>query len=199
MARPFDGMRSTIVTGLALLFLLSGCGYNDLQGLDEEVKGAWSEVQNQYQRRADLVPNLVATVKGAANFEQETLQRVIEARSQATSAKLDPQALSDPAAFKKFEEAQRNLSGALSRLLVVVERYPELKANQNFRDLQAQLEGTENRIAVARGRYTKAVAEYNKMVRFFPTNLTARYLLGMQVRENFSAEPGAQKPPEVKF
>jgi LemA protein len=184
---------------VTMLLGMSGCGYNDLQGLDEEVKGAWAEVQNQYQRRADLVPNLVATVKGAANFEQETLQRVIEARSQATSVKLDPQALSDPAAFKKFEEAQRNLSGALSRLLVVVERYPELKANQNFRDLQAQLEGTENRIAVARGRYAKAVAEYNKMVRFFPTNLTAQYLLGMKVRENFSAEPGAEKPPQVKF
>ncbi len=184
---------------VALLAGASGCGYNDLQALDEEVKGAWAEVQNQYQRRADLVPNLVATVKGAANFEQETLQRVIEARSQATSVKLDPQALSDPAQFKKFEEAQRNLSSALSRLLVVVERYPELKANQNFRDLQAQLEGTENRIAVARGRYAKAVVEYNKMVRFFPTNLTAKYLLGMQVRENFSAEPGAEKPPQVKF
>ena len=184
---------------MAILVGASGCGYNDLQALDEEVKGAWAEVQNQYQRRADLVPNLVATVKGAANFEQETLQRVIEARSQATSVKLDAQALSDPAAFKKFEEAQRNLSGALSRLLVVVERYPELKANQNFRDLQAQLEGTENRIAVARGRYAKAVVEYNKMVRFFPTNLTAQYLLGMKVRENFSAEPGAEKPPQVKF
>jgi LemA protein len=186
-------------TGLILLIVLPGCGYNDLQGLDEEVKGAWAEVQNQYQRRADLVPNLVATVKGAANFEQETLQRVIEARSQATSVKLDPQALSDPAAFKKFEETQRNLSGALSRLLVVVERYPELKANANFRDLQAQLEGTENRITVARGRYAKAVVEYNKLVRFFPTNLTAQYLLGMKVRENFSAEPGAEKPPQVKF
>lgn len=187
------------LTAVAIAASAYGCGYNDLQALDEEVKAAWAEVQNQYQRRADLVPNLVATVKGAANFEQETLQKVIEARSQATSLKLDPQALSDPAQFKKFEEAQRNLSGALSRLLLVVERYPELKANQNFRDLQAQLEGTENRIAVARGRYAKAVAEYNKMVRFFPTNLTAKYLLGMQVRENFSAEPGAEKPPQVKF
>jgi LemA protein len=188
-----------LVAGLILLLALSGCGYNDLQGLDEEVKGAWAEVQNQYQRRADLVPNLVATVKGAANFEQETLQKVIEARSQATSVKLDPQTLSDPAAFKKFEEAQRNLSGALSRLLVVAERYPDLKASQNFRDLQAQLEGTENRIAVARGRYGKAVVEFNKKVRFFPTNLTAQYLLGMKVRENFTAEPSAEKPPQVKF
>jgi LemA protein len=184
---------------MSVLLIFSGCGYNDLQGLDEEVKGAWAEVQNQYQRRADLVPNLVATVKGAANFEQETLQKVIEARSQATSIKLDANALSDPAAFKKFEEAQRNLSGALSRLLVVSEQYPQLKANENFRDLQAQLEGTENRIAVARGRYGQKVVEYNKKVRFFPTNLTAQYLLGMKVKENFSAEPTAEKPPAVKF
>lgn len=190
---------SVFFIAIAILFGSSGCGYNDLQGLDEEVKGAWAEVQNQYQRRADLVPNLVNTVKGAANFEQETLQKVIEARSQATSIKLDANALSDPAIFKKFEEAQRNLSGALSRLLVVAERYPELKANANFRDLQAQLEGTENRIAVARGRYAQKVVEYNKMVRFFPTNLTAQYLLGMKVKENFSAEPGTEKPPQVKF
>jgi len=199
MAISVRRLLPAFVTGLALLFILPGCGYNDLQGLDEEVKGSWAEVQNQYQRRADLVPNLVATVKGAANFEQETLQKVIEARSQATSIKLDANALSDPATFKKFEDAQRNLSGALSRLLVVAERYPELKANQNFRDLQAQLEGTENRIAVARGRYGQKVVEYNKMVRFFPTNLTAQYLLGMKMRENFSAEPGAENPPQVKF
>jgi len=185
--------------GFAALLLVSGCGYNDLQGLDEEVKGAWAEVQNQYQRRADLIPNLVATVKGAANFEQETLQKVIEARSAATSIKLDANALSDPAMFKKFEDAQRNLSGALSRLLVVVEKYPDLKANQNFRDLQAQLEGTENRITVARGRYSKAIVEFNTKVRSFPTNLTAQYLLGIKVRENFSADEAAQKPPQVKF
>lgn len=176
-----------------------GCGYNKLQGLDENVKSAWGEVQNQYQRRADLVPNLVATVKGAAQFEQQTLQQVIEARAQATSVKLDANALSNPETFKKFEEAQRNLSGALSRLLVVVERYPDLKANQNFRDLQAQLEGTENRIAVARKRYVEAVAEYNKAVRYFPTNLTAKYLLGLNVRQSFSAEESAAKPPQVKF
>ena len=156
-------------------------------------------MQNQYQRRADLIPNLVATVQGAAKFEQETLQKVIEARSAATSIKLDANALSDPAMFKKFEEAQRNLSSSLSRLLVVAEQYPDLKANQNFRDLQAQLEGTENRVTVARGRYSKAVVEYNKKVRFFPTNLTAQYLLGMKVRENFSADPAAEKPPQVKF
>jgi LemA protein len=181
------------------LLLLSGCGYNQLQALDEEVKGAWAEVQNQYQRRADLVPNLVSVVKGATKFEQETLTQVIEARSKATAVKIDAQALSNPEAFKRFEEAQRGLSSALSRLLVVVERYPELKANQNFRDLQAQLEGTENRIAVARKRYIEKVAEYNKGVRFFPTNLTARYLLGLEVRATFSADEKAAQPPEVKF
>ena len=184
---------------LSVVLLLVGCGYNELQGLDEGVKGAWSEVQNQYQRRADLIPNLVATVKGAANFEQETLQKVIEARAQATSIKLDAQALSDPATFKKFEDAQRNLSGALSRLLVVAEQYPDLKANQNFRDLQAQIEGTENRIAFARKRYVESVQAYNTSVRSFPYNLTARYLLGLKVRETFSADEAAQKPPQVKF
>lgn len=184
---------------MAALFVLSGCGYNKLQGLDEEVKGAWAEVQNQYQRRADLVPNLVAVVKGAAKFEQETLTQVIEARSKATAVKLDAAALSNPEMFKRFEEAQRGLSSALSRLLVTVERYPDLKANQNYRDLQAQLEGTENRIAVARKRYIESVAEYNKGIRFFPTNLTARYLLGLSVRETFSADESVAKPPEVKF
>jgi len=184
---------------IALTLFAYGCGYNDLQGLDEEVKGAWAEVQNQYQRRADLVPNLVEVVKGAAKFEQETLKQVIDARSKATSVNLSVNDLSNPEAFKRFEEAQRNLSGALSRLLVVVEKYPDLKASQNYRDLQAQLEGTENRIAVARGRYGQAIVEYNKKVRFFPTNLTAKYLLSMEVRENFSAEPTAAKPPQVKF
>jgi LemA protein len=184
---------------IALMMLASGCGYNQLQGLDEDVKAAWSEVENQYQRRADLVPNLVATVKGAAKFEQETLQRVIEARSKATSVNIDANALSNPEAFRRFEQAQNELSGALSRLLVVVEKYPDLKANQNYRDLQAQLEGTENRIAVARKRYIASVAEYNKGVRFFPTNLTAKFLLGLEPRQTFSADPGAAKAPEVKF
>jgi LemA protein len=192
--------RMQSVTTLVMLMLsVSGCGYNQLQGLDENVKAAWSEVQNQYQRRADLVPNLVATVKGAAAFEQETLQRVIEARSKATSVNIDANALSNPEAFRRFEQAQNELSGALSRLLVVVEKYPDLKANQNYRDLQAQLEGTENRIAVARKRYIESVAEYNKGVRFFPTNLTAKFLLGLEPRESFSADPAAAKPPEVKF
>src|SRR6186997_3223043 len=139
--------------GLATLLALSGCGYNSLQSLDEQVKGAWAEVQNQYQRRADLIPNLVATVKGASQFEQETLQQVIQARAAATSVKVDTSVVDNPEAFKKFEQAQNQLSGALSRLLVVVEKYPDLKANQNFQSLQAQLEGTENRIAVARKRY----------------------------------------------
>jgi LemA protein len=187
-----------LLVGLTTLFI-SGCGYNKLQGLDEDVKAAWSEVQNQYQRRADLIPNLVSTVKGASQFEQDTLQKVIEARAQATSIKLDAQSLSNPETFKKFEQAQQNLSGALSRLMLVVERYPELKANQNFRDLQAQLEGTENRIAVARKRYVESVAEYNKAVRYFPTNLTAKYLLGLDVRQTFTADEGAAKPPQVKF
>jgi LemA protein len=191
--------RFLAATALGGLYFLSGCGYNKLQGLDEEVKAAWSEVQNQYQRRADLVPNLVEVVKGAAKFEQETLTQVIQARSQATSVKLDVKDLSNPEAFKRFEAAQGQLSSALSRLLVTVERYPALKANQNYRDLQAQLEGTENRIAVARGRYIEKVAEYNKGVRYFPTNLTARYLLGLSVRETFSADEKAATPPAVKF
>ena len=188
-----------LLTGLGAVLLLAGCGYNSLQALDEDVKAAWSEVQNQYQRRADLVPNLVSVVKGAAKFEQETLTKVVEARSKATAVQMDAKTLSNPDAFKRFEEAQRELSGALSRLLVVVERYPELKANQNFRDLQAQLEGTENRIAVARKRYIEKVAEYNKGVRFFPTNLTARYLLGLELRATFSADEKLAEPPPVKF
>lgn len=195
------GVKSVSLLSIALATVLasSGCGYNQLQGMDEEVKGAFAEVQNQYQRRADLVPNLVATVKGAANFEQETLQRVVEARAAATSVKLDADALDNPETFKKFEQAQSRLSSALSRLLVVVEKYPDLKANQNFQTLQAQLEGTENRIAVARKRYIERVAAYNTAVRSFPRNLTAKYLLGLDVRQTFSADEAAQKPPEVKF
>jgi LemA protein len=189
------------MTMLALLLLLpTGCGYNDLQGLDENVKAAWSEVQNQYQRRADLIPNLVNVVKGYAAHERETLEAVTEARAKVGSMQVTPQTLNDPQAFQKFEEAQAGLSSALSRLMVVVERYPDLKANQNFLDLQSQLEGTENRITVARKRYIDAVNNYNKMVRYFPTNLTARYLLHLDVRPNFTATtPGAEKPPEVKF
>jgi len=190
----------TMLLGAALLAVAtSGCGYNKIQGADEQVKAAWSEVANQYQRRADLVPNLVATVKGAADFEKSTLEAVVNARARATSIQATPELVNDPAAFKNFEAAQGELSSALSRLLVTVERYPDLKANANYRDLQAQLEGTENRIAVARGRYIDAVAEYNKLVRYFPTNLTARFLLGAQVRPTFEAREGTDKPPEVKF
>ena len=184
---------------LAFLFL-TGCGYNDLQGLDENVKAAWSEIQNQYQRRADLIPNLVSVVKGYAAHERETLEAVTEARAKVGSLQVTPQVLNDPQAFKKFEEAQTGLTSALSHLMVVVEKYPDLKANQNFLDLQSQLEGTENRIAVARKRYIDAVNDYNKMVRYFPTNLTARYILHLDVRPNFTAiSPGVEKPPEVKF
>ena len=193
--------RSTMfnVFALAFLFAATGCGYNSLQRMGEEVKGAWAEVQNQYQRRADLVPNLVATVKGAAEFEKDTLTQVIEARSKATSVNVDANALNNPEAFKQFEQAQSQLSSALSRLLVVVERYPDLKANQNFQNLQAQLEGTENRITVARKRYIESVAQYNTAVRSFPTNLTAKFLLGLEVRPTFTADEGAQRPPQVKF
>jgi len=189
----------TVVVALTLSSL-AGCGYNDLQGLDENVKAAWSEVQNQYQRRADLIPNLVNVVKGYAAHERETLEAVTEARAKVGSVQVTPQTLNDPRSFKQFEEAQAGLTSALSRLMVVVEKYPDLKANQNFLDLQSQLEGTENRITVARKRYIDSVNEYNKMVRYFPTNLTARFILHLDVRPNFTATtPGAEKPPEVKF
>ena len=193
MARP------TIVMLAALGSALAGCGYNRIQGADEEVKAAWAEVSNQYQRRADLIPNLVATVKGAGEFERGTLEAVIQARAKATSIQATPELIDDPDAFRRFEAAQGELSSALSRLLVTVERYPQLQAVAAFRDLQAQLEGTENRIAVARKRYVDEVAEYNKLVRYFPTNLTARFLLGAEVRPTFEAQPGAERPPEVKF
>jgi LemA protein len=194
-------MAARIRVGLAVvaLSLLSGCGYNRIQGADEQVKAAWAEVGNQYQRRADLVDNLVATVRGAADFERETLEAVVNARARATSVQATPELVNDPQAFQRFEAAQGELSSALSRLLVTVERYPDLKANANFRDLQAQLEGTENRIAVARNRYIDAVAEYNRLVRFFPTNLTARFLLGAEVRPTFEARAGAETPPKVEF
>jgi LemA protein len=184
---------------LGLAISQSGCGYNRIQGADEAVKAAWAEVGNQYQRRADLIPNLVATVKGAADFERETLEAVINARARATSIQATPELLNDPAAFQRFEAAQGEVSSALSRLLVAVERYPDLKANANFRDLQAQLEGTENRIAVARKRYIDSVAVYNQLVRFFPTNLTARFLLGAEPRPTFEAREGTDVPPKVEF
>jgi len=181
--------------------LLSGCGYNDLQGLDEDTKAAWSEVVNQYQRRADLIPNLVATVKGYAEHERETLEGVVSARSKATGIQITPETLSNPAAFKEFQDAQAGLTTALGRLIAIAENYPNLKADQSFLDLQSQLEGTENRIAVARKRYIDRVAEYNKMVRYFPTNLTAKFLLHMEEKPNFTVadEQAVEKPPEVKF
>ncbi len=179
---------------------LQGCGYNSLQGLDEDVKASWAEVENQYQRRYDLIPNLVNTVKGYAKHEKEALEAVVKARAEATQTKIDASKLSSAADFKKFEQAQAGLSSALSRLMVVVEQYPQLKANENFRDLQAQLEGTENRIGVARKRYIENVAEYNKQVRFFPTNLTAKYLLKLEARESFTAQAEAKAgAPKVQF
>jgi LemA protein len=180
--------------------LLGGCGYNDFQRLDEQVKASWSEVLNQYQRRADLIPNIVNTVRGEANFEQETLTRVIEARAKATSIQATPELVNNPEAFAKFQAAQGELTGALSRLMVVVEQYPTLKANQGFQDLRVQLEGTENRITVARNRYIKAVAEYNVLARQFPTNLTAM-LFSYAVKPNLSVANEAQisAPPTVSF
>jgi LemA protein len=179
---------------------LSGCGYNDFQKLDEQTKSAWSEVLNQYQRRADLVPNLVATVKGEANFEQETLTKVIEARAKATSMQVTPETLNNPEAFAKFQQAQGELSSALSRLMVTVERYPDLKANQSFRELRVQLEGTENRITVARNRYIQAVQQYNVLARSFPTNLTAM-VFKYNPKPVFSVQNEAQisVPPSVDF
>lgn len=181
------------------LIALSGCGYNSLQALDEDVKASWSEVENQYQRRSDLVPNLVQTVKGYAKHEKETLQGVVEARAKATQTQVNVSGLSTPGALQKFQETQDSLSQALSRLMVVVEKYPDLKANSNFQDLQAQLEGTENRITVARKRYIDQVAAYNKAVRSFPTNLTAKYLLKLEVRETFSVSDAAKQVPQVQF
>jgi LemA protein len=185
---------------LAVAFGLTGCGYNDFQRLDEQTKSAWSEVVNQYQRRADLIPNIVATVKGEANFEQETLTKVVEARAKATSMQVTPETLNNPEAFQKFQQAQGELSSALSRLMVTVERYPDLKANQGFRDLRVQLEGTENRITVARNRFIQSVQEYNVLRRSFPTNLTAM-VFGYDVKPTFTVQNEAQisAPPQVDF
>jgi LemA protein len=179
---------------------LSGCGYNDFQRLDEQVKASWSEVLNQYQRRADLIPNIVNTVKGEAGFEQETLTKVVEARAKATSIQVTPETLNNPEAFNKFQQAQGELSSALSRLIAVSENYPNLKANQGFQDLRVQLEGTENRITVARNRYIKAVADYNVLARQFPTNLTAM-LFSYSVKPSFTVdnEAAISKPPTVDF
>jgi LemA protein len=189
-----------IVLAAVMALALGGCGYNDLQKQDEGVKAAWSEVLNQYQRRADLVPNLVNTVKGYAQQEQQVLTEVTNARASVGSIKATPELLNDPAAFQKFIQAQNQLQGALSRLLVVSENYPQLKSDALFRDLQSQLEGTENRIAVARNRYIKTVQEFNSTVRQFPTNLTA-IMFKMNVKPNFTVadENAVSAPPKVDF
>ena len=190
---------SLLMAGFISLWV-TGCGYNDFQRLDEQTKSAWSEVLNQYQRRADLVPNIVATVKGEAAFEQDTLTKVVEARAKATSIQVTPETLNDPAAFSKFQAAQGELSSALSRLLVVTENYPNLKANQGFQDLRVQLEGTENRITVARNRYIESVQAYNVLARSFPNNLTAM-VFSYAVKPTFSVQNEAQisVPPSVNF
>jgi LemA protein len=185
---------------LVVASLLGGCGYNQLQSLDEQVKASWSEVINQYQRRADLIPNLVNTVKGYAQQEKDVLIGVTEARAKATSIQVKPEDVDDPAKVQQFMQAQRDVGGALSRLLVVAENYPQLKSDQNFRELQAQLEGTENRIAVARQRFIKATQEFNTSVRQFPTNLTAM-MFGFKPKPQFTVEDekAIAKPPTVDF
>src|SRR5258706_12119111 len=199
MRKSFGYPVGVIVVALVAV-LLGGCGYNDLQRQDEQIKSAWSEVLNQYQRRADLVPNLVNTVKGYAAQEERVLTEVTNARASVGSIKATPELINDPQAFAKFTAAQSQLQSALSRLLVVAENYPQLKSDQNFRDLQSQLEGTENRIAVARNRYIKSVQEYNVTVRSFPTNLTAM-LFKMDAKPNFSVdnEKAISAPPTVDF
>jgi LemA protein len=186
-----------------LLFLvllsISGCGYNTMQQNEEAVKAAWGDVEASYQRRNDLIPNLVEVVKAYAKHERETLQAVTEARAKVGSIQVSKDMVNDPKAIAQFQQAQSSMSGALSRLMVVVEKYPDLKANQNFRDLQHQLEGTENRINVARVRYNKAVQEFNVSIRIFPNSLTNSLFLHLQPKEPFKAEAGAEKAPKVKF
>jgi LemA protein len=188
-----------ILVGVLVVGGMAAGAYNKLNAADQAVSGAWAQVENVYQRRADLIPNLVETVKGAANFEKETLTQVIQARASATQVKLDANSIKDPAAFEKFQKAQDGLGSAIGRLLVSVEKYPELKANQNFRDLQSQLEGTENRINVARVRYNKAVQEFNTSIRIFPNSMTNSLLLHLQRKEPFKADEGAKASPKVKF
>jgi LemA protein len=189
---------SSFIVGITLT--LTGCGYNDFQRLDEQTKTAWAEVLNQYQRRADLIPNIVVSVKGETAFEQDTLTKVVEARARATSIQATPELVNDPEAFQKFQAAQGALTTALSRLLVVSENYPTLKANQAFQDLRVELEGTENRITVARGRYIQAVQDYNVLVRTFPTNVTAM-IFSYPTKANFtvSDEKALAVPPKVDF
>ncbi|WP_180075323.1 LemA family protein [Acinetobacter sp. YH12254] len=190
--------QSLIALMLASTLTLSGCGYNTLQVKDEAVTAAWSEVQNQYQRRADLVPNLVNVVKGYAAHEEQVLTEVTQARANVAGLKVDREVLEDPELFQRYQEAQSQMTSALSRLLAVTENYPDLKANQQFRDLQVQLEGTENRIAVARNRYITTVQDFNSYARQFPQVMTAK-VIGMDTKPNFSAEQSAQKAPTVSF
>jgi LemA protein len=187
------------VTIVMMLSALSGCGYNTMQANEEAVFASWGDVESAYQRRTDLIPNLVEVVKGYAKHESETLTAVTEARARVGSIQASKEMLNDPQAFAKFQQAQGELSGALSRLMVVVERYPDLKANQNFLDLQNQLEGTENRINVARVRYNQAVQKFNTSIRVFPNSLTNSMLLHLTRKEPFKAEEGAKTAPKVKF
>lgn len=202
MQKPLNSLTKflTPIYLFVLISMLNGCGYNTLQSTDEQIKSSWAEVLNQYQRRADLIPNLVSTVKGFAAQEKEVLLGVTEARSKAGSIQATPELINDPQAFARFQNAQGELTGALTRLLAVAENYPQLKSNANFRDLQAQLEGTENRIAVARNRYIKAIQEYNVTVRSFPNNLVAM-IFGFQVKPNFTVEneSAITLPPKVDF
>jgi LemA protein len=192
--------RPLAVAAVALLGLaLAGCGYNNVPTLEEKAKASWGEVQNQYQRRADLIPNLVETVKGYAAQEREVLTAVVEARAKASQVKVDASTITDPVKFKEYQDAQNQLSGALGRLLVTVERYPDLKSNQNFLALQSQLEGTENRVAVARRDYIQAVRDFNTEIRTFPGVIWAKLFWGAKPMESFTATSGAERPPAVKF
>ena len=190
--------KTLLMLALSSSLTLSGCGYNTLQVKDEAVTAAWSEVQNQYQRRADLVPNLVNVVKGYAAHEEQVLTEVTQARANVAGLKVDQAVLEDPALFQRYQEAQAQMTGALSRLIAVSENYPDLKANQQFRDLQVQLEGTENRIAVARNRYITTVQDFNAYSRQFPQVMTAK-VIGMDTKPNFSADQNAQTAPSVSF
>jgi len=192
-------MKKLLAVLLLTLFALSGCGYNQIQGNEEMVFASWADVEATYQRRADLIPNLVETVKGYAAHEKETLTEVTNARAKVGQMQVNAADLGDPATLQKFQAAQGELSSALTRLLVVAERYPDLKANQNFLDLQHQLEGTENRINVARQRYNEAVRVFNTSIRTFPNSLTNKFMLHLERKEPFKAEAGAEAAPKVKF
>jgi len=198
MKKTFTKLLALVLT-FGLMLSLSSCGYNEIQRNEEAVIQAWADVEATYQRRSDLIPNLVETVKAYAAHEQETLENVTRARASVGQTSISADDLNDPAAMQRFAKAQEQMSGALSRLLLVAERYPDLKASQNFRDLQHQLEGTENRINVARQRFNAAVQEFNSSIRTFPNNLTNKFLLNLERKEPFSAVAGAETAPEVKF